>query len=121
MQYKCTIIDDEPLAQEILEGYIKRIDFLELVTKTDSLQRVEDLVAAGDVDVVFLDINIRGTQRKSINRLLDRKCHFIIVTAYPLSFIEDIQLKTAHGYLSKPASFKDFLREIQRVLNVRFQ
>jgi response regulator of citrate/malate metabolism len=116
MRYKCAIVDDEPLALELLEGYIRETDCLELVVKTDDLHKAEKLVEDKKVDLIFLDVNIRGIEREHISRLIQKDCRFIIVTAYPLSFIKDIRLKQDHGYLSKPASFKHFLNEVQRVI-----
>ncbi|KAA2243522.1 response regulator [Chitinophaga agrisoli] len=119
MKYRCAIVDDEPLALDLLESYIRKTAGLELVIKTDDLQKAEQLVEDKRVDLIFLDINIRGVERENITRLIQKDCYFIIVTAYPLSFIEDIRLNTEHGYLSKPASFTLFLNEVQRVTKER--
>ncbi|RFS24691.1 DNA-binding response regulator [Chitinophaga silvatica] len=115
MQYRCAIIDDEPLALDILESYIQRTPYLELVTKSLELKTVADLIAERKVDVVFMDVNLRGDNREYISRLMQNDCVFILVTAYSSREVQHLFHRGKRGYLGKPASYKKFVGEMERL------
>jgi two-component SAPR family response regulator len=117
MGYKCAIVDDEPLALDILENYIQQTAYLQLIARTNTLSAVHKLVDEKEVDLVLLDVNIRGVHRESIRQLLKKNCHFVLVTAYPITELKSIGLQSKQGYLAKPASYKKFIQEIKRILN----
>lgn len=117
MQYKCAIIDDEPLALDILEIYIQRTSHLELIAKTSQLDTIVQLVEEKRVDLVLLDLNMRGIGIDSLLYLLRKDCRFILVTACPQDEVKLIGCHTAHGYLAKPASYRRFIREIERIIS----
>ena len=58
MQLRCIIVDDEPMARKILEEFISDVDFLELVGKAENPLKAAALVNEGDIDLMFLDINM---------------------------------------------------------------
>ena len=116
MQYRCAIVDDEPLALDILESYIQRTSYLKLVKKASELDTVESLIAERKVDVVFLDVNLRGNTRDIIAKFLKKDCVFILVTAYSSHEIKSLCWKEKQGYLGKPASYKKFVEEMERVI-----
>jgi response regulator of citrate/malate metabolism len=116
MQYRCAIVDDEPLALDILESYIQRTSYLKLVKKASELHTVEDLIAERQVDVVFLDVNLRGNTRDIIAQFLNKDCVFILVTAYSSREVQHLCRKGGQGYLGKPASYKKFVDEMERVI-----
>lgn len=116
MQYRCAIVDDEPLALDILESYIQRTSYLKLVKKASELNTVESLIAERKVDVVFLDVNLRGNTRDIIAQFLQKDCVFILVTAYSSREVENLCWKEKQGYLGKPASYKKFVDEMERVI-----
>lgn len=116
MQYRCAIVDDEPLALDILESYIQRTPYLELVTKSLELKTIADLVAERKVDVVFMDVNLRGDNTKEyISRLMQNDCVFILVTAYSSREVQHLFHRGKRGYLGKPASYKKFVGEMERL------
>ncbi|HEY9261126.1 response regulator [Chitinophaga sp.] len=116
MQYRCAIVDDEPLAIDILESYIQRTSYLKLVKKSSELDTIEHLIAERKVDVVFLDVNLRGNTRDIIAQFLKKDCVFILVTAYSSREVESLCWKERQGYLGKPASYKKFVDEMERVI-----
>ncbi|MBS0027594.1 response regulator [Chitinophaga sp. 22321] len=116
MQYRCAIVDDEPLALDILESYIQRTSYLKLVKKASELKTIENLIAERKVDVVFLDVNLRGNTRDIIAQFLQKDCVFILVTAYSSREVENLCWKEKQGYLGKPASYKKFVDEMERVI-----
>ena len=115
MQYRCAIIDDEPLALDILESYIQRTPYLELVTRSLELDRVAELITERKVDVVFMDVNLRGDNREYISRLMQNDCVFILVTAYSSREVQHLFRREKRGYLGKPASYKKFVGEMERL------
>ncbi|RBL92481.1 LytR/AlgR family response regulator transcription factor [Chitinophaga flava] len=116
MQYRCAIIDDEPLALDILESYIQRTNQLKLIAKTSQLATIIQLVDEKRVDLVLLDLNMRGINMDSLQYLLSKDCRFILVTAYPRDVLTDKGLDNDFGYIAKPASYKRFIKEVERVV-----
>ncbi|RAJ87407.1 response regulator receiver domain-containing protein [Chitinophaga dinghuensis] len=119
MQYRCAIVDDEPLAIELLSNYLERMDHMELVIATDKLQDVSELIKSRQIDLILLDVNIYGRQTSGLNQLMkNADCRFIVVTAYPLASLGDIPLGGRHGYLPKPVSFPRFKEKVTKMLKL---
>jgi DNA-binding NarL/FixJ family response regulator len=116
MPYRFAIADDEPLSVQLLSDYLSRLNEVTLVKATDDLNEIEALIDDGAVDIVLLDFNIKGAKDGHIAQILKKRCRFIIITAYPLAYIEDMIQKEVHGFLSKPASFSNLRLEIRKVL-----
>lgn len=106
---KCLIIDDEPLAQQILEDYISHIPFLKLEKKCNSVFEALDLLQKTSVDLIFLDIHLPNVSGVEFISSLDTKPMFIFTTAYSEYALEAFELN-AVDYLLKPIPFKRFLR-----------
>ena len=58
MILKCCIIDDEPLAIELLESYVKKTPFLQLEASFTSAVQAIERISKGDIDLIFLDIQM---------------------------------------------------------------
>ena len=110
----CFIIDDEPLAQEILEAYITKVPFLEL--KGSFVSPVE---AAGSLkedkpDLLFLDINMPDLDGLSFIPMLNPKPMIILTTAYDQYALKAFELEVK-DYLLKPFSFERFYKSVLRL------
>lgn len=114
------LVDDEPLALTILANYVSTIPFLTLAGTTtspiDALQRVQ----AGDIDVVFLDIQMPELTGLQFLNLLrhshpGNRCRVILTTAYS-EFALDGYEHDVVDYLLKPISFERFYRAAQKLL-----
>ncbi|MDB5232432.1 MAG: chemotaxis protein CheY [Chitinophagaceae bacterium] len=110
----CYIIDDEPLAQEILEAYIAKVPFLEL--KAIFLSPLE---AAGSLDkdcpdLLFLDINMPDLDGLSFIPMLNPKPAIILTTAYDHFALKAFELEVK-DYLLKPFSFERFYKGVLRL------
>jgi response regulator of citrate/malate metabolism len=57
MKYKCLVVDDEPIAQQILENYINQIDALHLIGKCSNAFEALNFLHQTQTDIIFLDIN----------------------------------------------------------------
>lgn len=110
----CYIIDDEPLAQEILEAYIAKVSFLELKGVF-----VSPLEAAGSLekdkpDLLFLDINMPDLDGLSFIPMLNPKPMIILTTAYDQYALKAFDLEVK-DYLVKPFPFERFYKSVLRL------
>ena len=110
----CVIVDDEPLAIEILEEYISKIDWLELVESFDSGLDALDLLQKQHINLVFLDIQMPDLSGMQVAELLNGKCQIIFTTAYHEYAVEGFALE-AKDYLLKPISFERFFKAVNRI------
>ena len=112
---RCYIIDDELPAQAVLEKFIHRVPFLELVGQSSNA--VDALFAVQEVrpDLIFLDIEMpEMTGLEFLNALSTPRPQVIMVTASPQYAVEGFELNVA-DYLLKPVAFDRFLRAINKV------
>jgi two-component system LytT family response regulator len=108
---KCIAIDDEPRALEIIDNYISKIDFLDLVGKFRSPLDAIDFLLQNKIDLVFLDINMPDIIGTELVKILSKKPMVIFTTAYSEYAIESYELD-AIDYLLKPFEFDRFLKAV---------
>lgn len=109
------IVDDEPLAQDILETYLKKIPQIELIAKCDNAFEANDVLNANDVDLMFLDINMPQLTGTEFLKGLKDPPVTIFTTAYPNYALEGFELN-ALDYLVKPISTERFLTACNRAI-----
>jgi len=109
------IVDDEPLAQDILETYLKKIPQIELIAKCDNAFEANDVLKANDVDLMFLDINMPQLTGTEFLKGLTDPPVTIFTTAYPNYALEGFELN-ALDYLVKPISTERFLTACNRAI-----
>lgn len=112
---KCIIIDDEPLAQEVLEKLVNKVPFLELLKKSsnaiEGLKDIEELKP----DLVFMDIQMPTMSGIELIKILSSvKPYIILTTASPDYALEGFELDVV-AYLLKPISFDRFLKAVNKV------
>ena len=112
----CAIIDDEPLAGQLIESFVKRIDFIDHIsTFTDSvaaIARIKD----NPVDFVFLDIQMPDMDGMEFARLLPDSVKIIFTTAFKEYALESYEV-SAVDFLLKPIRFDKVLRACEKVKN----
>jgi response regulator of citrate/malate metabolism len=117
----CIIIEDEPLAVDILEDYISKTDYLKLQHKFEHLSEAWNEIEASKGILIFLDTNSRGQKITSteVLQILHYGHKIIFETAYPKNYpvIKDVLTNSGIGYLGKPFSFRNFKKEVERILN----
>lgn len=113
MNIRCLIIDDEPLAQRIIERYAENIPFLEIVHRCNSAIEAIDFLHNRDVDLLFLDINMPRLSGMDFLKTLKNPPLVIITTAYAEYAIQGYELDVV-DYLMKPFAFDRFYRAIQK-------
>jgi DNA-binding LytR/AlgR family response regulator len=111
MKLSCIIIDDEPLARKGLKEYIADIDFLSLAGEFDNSLKATDLISRGEVQLLFLDIQMPKITGIDFFKTLQNAPPVIFTTAYPQYALEGFELN-ALDYLVKPISFDRFFKAV---------
>ncbi len=116
MTLSCWIIDDEPLALDLLESYVRKTPFLKLTGKYSSaLTAIHDLENQ-PVDVIFLDIQMPELDGLEFSQLVTPQTRIIFTTAFSEYAVEGYKVN-ALDYLLKPISYADFLASAKKALN----
>ena len=105
---KCCVVDDEPLARELITGFVNKTPFLELENAYSSASEAIKSIISGKVDLVFLDIKMPELNGMEFSKILPKNCRAIFVTAYDQYAIEGFR-HNAIDYLLKPVSYEEFL------------
>lgn len=114
---KCIIVDDEPLAIEVIESYVERMDSLELVGKFRNAIKAFDYIQSGEpVDLIFLDIQMPKLTGIEFLKTLTNPPKVIFTTAYREYALEGFELEVL-DYLLKPISFDRFMKAVSKALN----
>lgn len=108
------IIDDEPLAHQVIESYARDLDFLEIVGNCHRATEAYSLLGNQLVDLIFLDINMPELQGLDFLRTLEHKPRVIVTSAFEKYAIESFELQVS-DYLLKPFRFTRFLRAVNKV------
>ncbi|RME97306.1 MAG: DNA-binding response regulator [Bacteroidetes bacterium] len=111
---KTIIVDDEPLAQDVLETYIERMPELELVQKCSNAFEANEALRSHDIDLMFLDIQMPQLTGTDFLRSLDKPPIVIFTTAYPNYAVDGFELN-ALDYLLKPISMERFMKAVNKV------
>ncbi|HEY8893170.1 MAG TPA: LytTR family DNA-binding domain-containing protein [Niastella sp.] len=106
---KCVITDDEPIARKGLQGYIEKIDFLQLVGVCEDAIQLNSLLKQQPADLLFLDIEMPYVTGIDFLRNTPQAPKVIFTTAYEQYAIKGYELDVL-DYLLKPISFERFLK-----------
>jgi DNA-binding LytR/AlgR family response regulator len=117
MKIKCLIIDDEPLAQRVIERYIQEVSSIELVQKCDNALDAIEILKEQQIDLIFLDINLPKLTGLEFLRSLKNPPLVIITTAYPEFAIQGYELDVV-DYMMKPFSMERFMKAVQKVHDI---
>lgn len=115
MELNCLIVDDEPLALDLLEAYVKRTPFLNLKGKCSNALEVLQVLKEQEVDLLFLDIQMPELSGLELSRLIDNRIKIIFTTAFEQYALEGFKVD-ALDYLLKPISFPEFLKATNKAL-----
>jgi DNA-binding LytR/AlgR family response regulator len=110
---KCIIIDDEPIGREILENFVKQIDFLETVAVCEDAFEALKILETKQVDLLISDIQMPRINGLELVRSLPSPPVIIFVTAHDQFAVNSFELGVA-DYLLKPVSFDRFLKAINK-------
>ncbi|MEN2280992.1 LytTR family DNA-binding domain-containing protein [Algoriphagus sp. SE2] len=110
----CLIVDDEPIAQNILKDFISKVDYLNLVGCCSNANEAFNEVQQQSIDLIFLDINMPGIDGMAFAKIIPQEIQVIFTTAYREYAIEGFDLQAA-DYLLKPIPFDRFLKAVAKV------
>ena len=113
---KCLIVEDEPIAAEIIAEYIALTPFLSLVDTCHDAIRALDIVHNQAIDVIFLDINLPKLSGIDFIKTLRRQPKIIIISAHQEFAVDGFDLQVV-DYLLKPVEFNRFTKAVNKLLN----
>lgn len=117
MTMRCLIVDDEPLAHEVIRKYIADVPFLETAGQCYLATEALAFLTAHTVDLIFLDIRMPRLSGLDFLRTLQQKPLVIITSAYEEHALESFELEVC-DYLLKPFRFDRFLKAVNRALSM---
>lgn len=116
MILNCVIVDDEPLALELLQSYVEKTSFLRLAGKYSSaVQALAEMPVHEEAHVLFLDIQMPELNGLEFSRMVSPKTRIIFTTAFG-QYAPDSYKVNALDYLLKPISYADFLQSVNKAV-----
>lgn len=117
-KYNCLVVDDEPIARKIIANYIEQIPFLSMAAESiNALDAIEYLRTHGNIDIIFLDINMPNLSGLQLLKIIQPQQPVIFTTAYSEHAVESYELN-AVDYLLKPFSFERFAKAVYKAVDV---
>ena len=113
----CLIIDDEPFARELLEGYVAQLPGLHLVASCEHVFAALEVLQQQRIDLLFSDINMPQVNGIEFLRSLPNPPYVIFVTASPHHALEGFELD-ALDYVVKPVSFPRFMKAVSKATSL---
>ncbi len=113
-KFNCLIVEDEPLAAEILEDYIHQVPFLQLIAKCNDAIYALELLQKEKVDLIFLDIHLPKLKGLDFIKTLSEPPQIIITSAYTEYALQGYELNVI-DYLLKPIEFNRFIMAVNKL------
>jgi len=113
MKLNCVIVDDEPLARKGLKEYIADVNFLHLAGDFGDPLKASEILAKGNIHLLFLDIQMPKITGLDFFKLLQNPPPVIFTTAFPQYALDGFDLN-ALDYLVKPVSFDRFVKAVMK-------
>lgn len=104
----CLIVDDEPLALNLLESYVNKTPFLELKGKHNSPIEALEQLHSEKIDLLFLDIQMPDLTGIELSKSIDKNTKVVFTTAFSEYALEGYKVN-ALDYLLKPFNYQEFL------------
>ncbi len=109
------VVDDEPLAAALIRSYVERTPFLHLAGEVHTAEEALDIMAKGNIELVYLDIKMPRLSGMQVARMLPPGVRVVFTTAYSDHAVEGFRVG-ALDYLLKPVSYEEFLESATRAL-----
>src|ERR1044072_4824020 len=113
-KYSCIIVEDEPLAAEVLEDYIKQVPFLQLKGICSDAIYAMDMLQKEKIDLIFVDIHLPKLKGFDFVKALKNPPQVIITSAYQEYALQGYELNVV-DYLLKPIEFSRFLMAVNKL------
>ena len=111
----CVVVDDEPLAADLIASYINKTPFMRLEGSYGSAQEAVKPIMGGEVDVVFLDIMMPQLNGMEFAKIIPPTTRIVFTTAYDRYAVDGFKVN-ALDYLLKPVSYEEFATAANRAL-----
>ena len=111
----CIIVDDEPMAREILQNHLQKVDAVNVVATCKNAIEAFNAINSNQIDLIFLDINMPEISGLSFAKSINKNIKVIFTTAYREYAIDGFNLQ-AVDYLLKPISFERLLQAVNKFL-----
>lgn len=115
MKLHCAIVDDEPLALDLLESYVRKTPFLELSGKYSSAVQAMKEISDKQIDLLFLDIQMPELNGLEYSKMVNPHTRIVFTTAFEQYAIDGYRVN-ALDYLLKPISYVDFLQAANKAV-----
>ncbi|MDN3593550.1 LytR/AlgR family response regulator transcription factor [Zunongwangia endophytica] len=112
----CILVDDEPVALDILESHLSKIDDIHILARCNNATEAFNVISKENVQLIFLDINMPGISGISFAKSINSTIQIIFTTAYREYAIDGFDLHAA-DYLLKPISFDRLIDAISNFRN----
>jgi len=110
---RCLVIDDEPLARQLMESHIREVKSLQLVGTCETAMEAFEILHREPIDLLFLDIQMPGITGLNFLKSLKNPPRVIFTTAFTEHAVEAFELD-AVDYLLKPVTFERFIKAVQK-------
>ena len=115
-KYTCLIVDDEPIARQIVRNYVEQMPMLTIAQECKNALDALTFLQKNTVNIVFLDINMPSLSGLSMVKTLTKLPQIIFTTAYHEHAVESYELN-ATDYLLKPFSFERFAKAVFKAID----
>jgi len=113
----CIVVDDEPIARDIIESYLEKVQNIELIQSCKNVVEALQVLNRQSIDLIFLDINMPEISGLTLAKSVNNQTKIIFTTAYREYAVEGFDLQ-AVDYLLKPISFERFLKAVQKYFDL---
>lgn len=113
-KFNCLIVEDEPLAAEVLEDYINQVPFLQLIATCNDAIYALEMLQKEKIDLIFLDIHLPRIKGIDFIKTLSNSPKIIITSAYQEYALQGYELNVL-DYLLKPIEFSRFLMAVNKL------
>lgn len=118
MNLTCIIVEDEPLARQLMEQYVLKVPHLKLLQAFSNPLEALDFLRNHDVDILFSDIQMPEITGITLLKILQKKPLIILTTAYSEYAIEGYELDVI-AYLLKPITFEKFIKAVEKATRIK--
>ena len=117
MKYKCIIVDDEPLAIEVIKTHVENMGIFTIAGECNNANEAFQVLSSEKIDLMFLDIQMPGVKGTDFLKNLVNPPKVILTTAFRDYALEGYELNVV-DYLLKPIPYERFLRAVDKFLNI---
>ncbi len=118
MNLTCVIVEDEPLARQLLEQYVLKLPYLTLLKSFSNPLEALEFLGQNEVDILFSDIQMPEITGITLLKILKKKPLIILTTAYSEYAIEGYELDVI-AYLLKPITFEKFIKAVEKARQIK--